>query len=606
MYPVSKAFLDAVSENTRSSFWSGYIRTATGMEYPFTNQQIVKGSGSINHQCCGSNEIELGTVYAAELCISLFLDINRYTLKDGEITLFYHLGLADGSFEELPMGIYDIAEANRTVRCLELKAYDHMVRFEKDYKNLVTSGTAYELLQLACTQCGVELGPTKEEIESWPNGNIILGIYSENDMETWRDLIHYLAQVLGRFATIDRSGKLDFRTYGNEPVWKIPDKHRFTSSFSDFITRYTAVSSTNLRTKEAEYYAVEPDDGLTMNLSDNPLLQFGLKETREMLLRNILDSLEKIAYVPFDATTIGNPALDLGDILTFTGAHADESKVTCLTGYTVRINGKQSLTCVGKNPLLSRSKSKNDKNLSGLLNQIEAGKISVYTFTNAKRYQITNVETEIINIEFAAMEATDAEFHASMILEIPAQEDGGYTELELTYVVNGNVINTYYPKETLCEGSHTWTLYYPFSELKENSYNTFQVRMKALKGSAVIESMQIISTISGQGLSSGALSWDGRIKVEDMIGDVYCLGVFVKKVKDDTLVDCKLPQTTFPEDVMEKHSLAQTTVPAMMDHPPRFFLYNPNHPVNDTMTSLRISPVAAPHFTDVLSIGGIE
>ena len=41
-----------------------------------------------------------------------------------------------------------------------------------------------------------------------------------------------------------------------------------------------AVSSTNLRTQIAEYYALDPDDGLTMNLGVNPLLQFGLEETR--------------------------------------------------------------------------------------------------------------------------------------------------------------------------------------------------------------------------------------------------------------------------------------------------------------------------------------
>ena len=35
---------------------------------------------------------------------------------------------------------------------------------------------------------------------------------------------------------------------------EILQKHRFSSSFSDFVTRYTAVSSTNLRTQTSEYY----------------------------------------------------------------------------------------------------------------------------------------------------------------------------------------------------------------------------------------------------------------------------------------------------------------------------------------------------------------
>ena len=41
------------------------------MEYPFDQEDIVKGSGYITAQCCGNSEIELGAVYAAEMGISL-------------------------------------------------------------------------------------------------------------------------------------------------------------------------------------------------------------------------------------------------------------------------------------------------------------------------------------------------------------------------------------------------------------------------------------------------------------------------------------------------------------------------------------------------------
>ena len=103
------------------------------------------------------------------------------------------------------------------------------------------------------------------------------------------------------------------------------------------------MSSTNKQTQIAEYYALDPDNGLTMNLGVNPLLQFGLKETREMLCRNILEDLSVIRYVPFDSDTIGNPALDPGDVLTFAGGQADEGQITCITSIRQKIGGKQSL-----------------------------------------------------------------------------------------------------------------------------------------------------------------------------------------------------------------------------------------------------------------------
>lgn len=36
-----------------------------GVEYSFENKDIVKGSRYASSQCCGSTELELGTVYAA-------------------------------------------------------------------------------------------------------------------------------------------------------------------------------------------------------------------------------------------------------------------------------------------------------------------------------------------------------------------------------------------------------------------------------------------------------------------------------------------------------------------------------------------------------------
>lgn len=94
------------------------------------------------------------------------------------------------------------------------------------------------------------------------------------------------------------------------------------------MTRYTAVSFTNLRTQTSEYYALETDD-----------------------------------------------------VLTFSGGQADAQQITCVTSFTVKLGGRQSLKCVGKNPGLFQAKSKNDKNIFGLLNQIEAGKIGgAFTF----------------------------------------------------------------------------------------------------------------------------------------------------------------------------------------------------------------------------------
>lgn len=578
MYPVSKAFLQAVQENSRKYYWTGKITTKASVEYPFGYEDIVKGSGYITAQCCGSTEIELGTVYAAEMGITLFSQIDRYTLEDAKVELSYHLRTADGSFEEVPMGVFEVSEANRTAHCLELKAYDYMLRFEKSFNGFETIGNAYAFLALCCKACDVELAHTQAEIEAMPNGEEMLSIYLENDIETYRDVLYFVAQVLGGFFCINREGMLELRKYGSTPVMEIQSKHRFTSSFSDFITRYTAVSSTNLRTETAEYYALETDNGLTMNLGINPLLQFGLEETREQLCRNILNDLSVVNYVPFDSDTIGNPALDLGDVLTFSGGQADGEQLTCITAFNCKIGGKQTLKCVGKNPRLSQAKSKNDKNISGLLNQIEAGKIGIHTFTNASAYSVAQTDVRIISIEFASKEETHVQFLGQVVVDVSAVQqertanaagnivvpfpaDTGSTDNEgdsggtsdigdsdtsgeagsgtdgvtvavelpvtwtedgkavayVTFEFNDEEILLHHPVETWGSGKHILSLYYPIDNLVPNITNTFNVYLRIENGTGEIETGACIASISGQAMAVTA-AWDGKITVEESVG----------------------------------------------------------------------------------------
>ena len=556
MYPVSEAFLQAVQENTRRYYWTGKITTKAGAVYEFSQGDIVKGSGYVSAQCCSGSEIELGTVYAAEMGITLFSQIDRYTLEDARVELFYHLRLADGSYETVPMGIFEVSEANRTAHCLELKAYDYMLRFERSFNGFETQGTAYGFLELCCTACGVELAHTQAEIEAMPNGSELLSVYPENDIETYRDVLYFVAQVLGGFLVINREGRLELRKYGAEPVMEVFSRHRFSSSFSDFITRYTAVSSTNLRTQMSEYYALDPDDGLTMNLGVNPLLQFGLEETREMLCRNILHDLTAVEYVPFDSDTIGNPALDLGDVLVFSGGQADESRITCITSLQCKIGGRESLKCVGKNPRLSQAKSKNDKNISGLLNQIEAGKIGIHTFTNASAYGIADTNVRVISIEFASKEENHAQFFGQVLVDVsalPAERsavaagpvvipfpsgggDGdagseisvdvelpvawnedGVAACYVTFELNGYEILTHYPVETWHSGRHILSLYYPIESVVPNITNTFNVYLRMENGTGTVEIGGCIASISGQGMAAAA-AWDGRIDIEEEAG----------------------------------------------------------------------------------------
>jgi hypothetical protein len=86
--------------------------------------------------------------------------------------------------------------------------------------------------------------------------------------------------------------------------------------------------------------------------------------------------------------------------------------------------------------------------------------------------------------------------------------------IQVTYIINDNVLTTYYPIETWKSGKHILNLYYPLSGLTANTYNTFRVWLKMTGGSASVGRAQAIATISGQGLSANKV-WDGRLEFSD-------------------------------------------------------------------------------------------
>ena len=584
MYPTSNEYKTVIKKNSRKFYWTGNIILKDETIIPFTNKDILKGSGYIHRSCSGSSELEIGTVYAGEFGISLFSNIDRYSLEDSKLELFYHQELESKKTETIPMGIFDVTEANRSKKILELKGYDYMLRFDKNFPVTDTFGTAFELLSLSCEKCKVELGMTEDEVKAFVNGEEVLAIYQDHDIETYRDFIHYIASTLGAFAGVSRDGKLVLKKYAESISTEIKTRERFSSSISDFKTRYTAINSTNAKTKIAEYYSLENDDGLTMNLGINPLMQLGLPEKRKRMCEALLTEICKIHHTPFDMVTIGDPSLDVGDRIAI--SYEEEKIEGLITDIEYKINSKHRILGVGKNPYLSKAKSKNDKNIVGLLNQIESEKLVVHAYSNYSAFNLSTTDTPIIRIEFASNKETEAIFNASILLNIICDteektrkisrkvkkrvevlnNDGkSYdppkfeekeeveeldfienieipTRLVITYVFNDTKIEHHIPKETYLSGDHILNLFYPLTKLQEKTMNNFSVLIRLESGQAMIGKDNAIAAISGQSLGSTE-AWDGKLKIDESWKIIELSHSFLlRKFKAEYKVESQVPR----------------------------------------------------------------
>ncbi len=146
----------------------------------------------------------------------------------------------------------------------------------------------------------------------------------------------------------------------------------------------------------------------------------------------VLDALSVIDYVPFTAACLGNPAYDLGDVLSFTGGIADGTKKYCITRYSWSYGRSYKMEGVGKNPTLASARSKSDKNLTGLLSTIATKDFVFYAYTNMQDLEAEDAEVMIISIQFTSNADTYGQFLAQVLFDITCHEEKKTRKITLT------------------------------------------------------------------------------------------------------------------------------------------------------------------------------
>ena len=552
MYQVSAAYKKAMKEPVHRFLIGGSISNTT-----FSDRNILKGSFSITNQCSDDSEMKIGQVYVGELNATFVnLNVERYSLQNKLIKPTFSRKTADG-YETIPLGIFKVSEASWTSSGIVIKAYDNMAELDKGCDINSANGTPYELALLACKSCKLELGTTKEEFNRFANGVENLSMVTENDIETWRDFISWVAQTCACFVTADRFGKIVFRAYGDTVVDTIDSKHRFTgASFSDFETRYTGLSCVNIGDKTTSYYGMEVDDALTYNLGSNPFLQYGVDDAKEEMRRAILHSLQSICYVPFKASMIGDPVYDLGDVLSMSEGIADGSKLYCITKYTFNYNGEYEVQGVGKNPAIANAKSKTDKNIAGLMNQDDENLIHFTVFTNTGPVVVEDKSNQsVFSMRFIATKTTHVALDMEILLNVETTEEGEeYQWVEhdavakVHYYIDGAEIDLRKPVETWQDGQHILTLRYDLQAV-DAAIHTWDMWIEMQGGSATIDTYGIHAVAMGQGLAAES-DWDGTITASDEV-DRYTFSL-VRDFTDSANTTLNTPARAVPGDILAR------------------------------------------------------
>lgn len=559
MYIGSAEFQTANSQPIQMHRISGTIDG-----HAFGPDNVLINSVRINNQCSDQIDAQIGAVYIGTLEITFLpnLNITPTTWQGREIVINFSLLTAEDpeTWETFQLGVFHVAQAERTMQGYEITAYDNMAAFDKPITwDYLPAGTVYTVLSDICSKCGVTLGMTAGQCAALPNGTENIGLFPGNDCQTYRDILYWLSQMVAGFATIDRAGRLVIRSYSvifedENAAPELPADRRLTgASISDYVTRFRGVYLHNMKTEETDYYGAAGIDPV-YDLGANPFLQYGTGVTLRNMVYRIIAGISHHLR-PFSASILSAPVWELGDRIRLTGGIAEGyDSVTVIHFISFTSGQGMQLQCFGANPAIAESGTQ-DKAADSAGNSARLANTSYKRYANPDMLTVRSTPVKVVDITFTAEKETDFDVWHEFLLTSQLAEGSDAVELEAIYFLD-SVELVRKPVETYeDEARHIMTLNY--SEAVNDGNHHWEVYLVASGGSATIDISGAIAVLKGQGLSN-ADTWDGIILLNDDVAIQHM------QINSTAVAETLTVHIIEPENIISE-SFADSVSPAKME-----------------------------------------
>lgn len=217
MKNVSNAFKEVI-KNGGPFYAYAKFKLVDGTELEMTSRKDFYISGNSYTQA-GQGQFPLGEAVSKTIDIGIDNLDERYSSYDFngcQIVLYTEADLADGTIERLQEGIFTVIDSVTPGDIIELTAQDNMYKADIKFKSTISYPTsALLLLQEICTVCGLSLASTSDL------SHISFQINSAPDNVTARQVLGYIAQIMGGNALILPNGQLKIQRYKKEDIAKM-------------------------------------------------------------------------------------------------------------------------------------------------------------------------------------------------------------------------------------------------------------------------------------------------------------------------------------------------------------------------------------------------
>lgn len=579
MYPVSAAYKTAMKSGARFEYVRGYINGVM-----FEDENVL--TMSYTNRCSDTSDITFGSVYIGQLKAEFHnILINRGEWRNAVITVDVGLHVADDEIEWVPLGLFTVASAEWTDNGVSILANDNIIKFDKSAVGVnISGGSAYSVILYCCNRCGLVLATTPQEMDGWTNNGFDFEWNSENDVQTFRDIVGYAAACLGACVTADRDGAIKIVRLiapKAEFVDTIDRSDRIIGSvFADFKTLYAGVAITRKSAKTGEPYrfyytspGVDPSlnkvDEYYIDMGNNPLLNTQYPqhpwEVDQALQHLGAAAYTQLDFTPYKISMLSNIVYDMGDIIFLRGWIPGESSSSTY-GQIHQIDWTlKHLTefqGFGSDPNLKLGKSASGKSSAGSSSSAAMNEMTYISYENAEYIEIPEDSGTIVTeLEFVAKEATQVdiwhEYHLQDLEPIEANEP---IEARLVYYLDDNMV-AFFPIEHWTGGErHILGTNYFINGVSKGERHEWKVVLFLHNATGLIDVGQGRALLRGQKLEGDGTSHDTLIKVSDYIGRFNIKTLSAKEFTESVRFIQQTILTAEADDVLDRQNIEELTV----------------------------------------------
>lgn len=363
MYDVPDSYKEAINSRVVTSDWYGSIWTRDGRRIDFGRQNLDQGQSKLTRQYVSGDTLEIGNAFSSQLTLRLRGEYRKYVFFGAEIELYFQVETEDGYYEDVPMGRFVVSDAEFQYNSVKMTAYDYMQKLSAKIEDMFQENETMlpaDALEQLCYKG--EVNPYIE-IYGMPNYNVPLPLKSLDQNLTCREVIGYICAILGANALINREGYLIIKAYSNNYVRELDVDARYSSTYIDYIGRYTKLALTNEDGDEEVYYASgsypSQQTQLTLSIGTNPILNM-MNDSRADMAQSIIDEIATIVYAPCTIQMTQDGALDIGDTLRISGGNIDDPVNIIITKMDAKLYGQMQIVSAGGDYQLAEKKTKLD------------------------------------------------------------------------------------------------------------------------------------------------------------------------------------------------------------------------------------------------------